>query len=238
MSAYNTFVCHLGNWNAPLTNYLKMPQFRNIFDFVRNEYDNGVCFPPKNLIFNAFHKTPFDKLKVVMLGGGPSIMLNESQGLSFCAPKTSKCPPMVENIFKALVKDPKVNFKMPEPLHGDTENWANQGVLMLNNSLTTRENSVNSHVKAGWSKFTNAVLSAINKEKEGVVFLCWGGQAKKALKGIDKKKHHVLTYGNPSPLSQKFQKFEDCTNFSRVNEILREEGLSEINWNLESDKEE
>lgn len=135
--------------------------------------------------------------------------MNESQGLSFSAPKTLKCPPMIENIYKALMKDPKVNFKLPQPLHGDTEKWASNGVLMLNNSLTTRENEVNSHAKAGWNKFTQAVLESINKEKEGVVFLCWGGQSKKLLKGIDTKKHHVLTYGNPSPLSQKFQKFED-----------------------------
>lgn len=233
LSTYNTFVCHLGNWKDPLTNYLKHPQFRSIFDFVKNEYDMGTCFPPKNLIFNAFQRTPFDKVKVVMLGAMPSVKLNEAMGLSFSVPRSTKCPPVLENIYKALVKDPKVDFTPPSPLHGDLESWANQGILMLNNSLTTREGEVSSHAKAGWKKFTKAILAAINKEKEGVIFLSWGGQAQKILKDVDKKKHYVLNYGNPSPLSQKFQKFEDCTNFSKVNEILREEGLSEINWNLD-----
>jgi uracil-DNA glycosylase len=140
---------------------------------------------------------------------------------------------MISNIYKALVKDPKVNFALPSPLHGDTESWADKGVLMLNNSLTTRKDQQNSHSKAGWNKFTKAVLQAINDEKSGVIFLIWGGQSHKIAKLIDKKKHHVLTYGNPSPLSQKFQKFEDCTNFSKVNEILKEKGQSEIDWNVD-----
>lgn len=209
LNNYNTFVCHLGNWKTPLTNYLKIPQFRSIFDFVRNEYDIGTCFPPKNLIFNAFHKTPFDKLKVVMLGDAPSTKFDESLGLAYSVARGAICPPALENVYKALVKDPKINFRTPQPLHGDLGNWADQGVLMLNNSLTTREGHSNSHTKAGWKLFTKAVLEAINKEKEGVVFLCWGGKSQRLMKNINRKKHHVLTYGNPSPLSQKFQKFED-----------------------------
>lgn len=233
LRAYNTFVCHLGDWKNPLGPYLKHKQFRSIFDFVKNEYDIGTCFPPKNLIFNAFQKTSFENLKIVMLGDAPSFKYNESMGLAYSTPKSMEMNPMMMNIFKALQKDPKVNFSAPKPIHGDVTKWADQGILMLNNSLTTREGKSGSHSKAGWKLFTKAILDSINKEKDGVVFLSWGGKNNKILKGIDRKKHHVLTYGNPSPLSQKFQKFEDCTNFSRANEILKEEGLSEIDWNLD-----
>lgn len=233
LSTFSTFVCHLGNWTDPLKAYLKHPQFKHIFDFVRNEYDSKTCFPPKQLIFNAFQRTPFDKLKVVMLGNDPYPTANQANGLSFSVSKAAKCTPMLQNIYKALAKDSKTGFRPPTPLHGDLSNWANQGVLMLNNNLSVREGTSYSHSKSGWNKFTQEVIKAINKEKEGVVFLCWGGQAKKICKSIDRKKHHVLTYGNPAPLSQQFQKFEDCRNFSKVNELLREEGLSEIDWNLD-----
>ena len=232
LSNYNTFVCHLGNWGAPLKNYLSHPQFRSIFDFVKHEYDIGTCFPPKNLIFNAFQLTPFDKLKVVMIGLDPFVNKNEAMGLSFSVSKDSVCPPATLSMYKALENDTKLDFKPPIPIHGDLQDWAKQGVLMLNNCLTVREGASYSHSKAGWNKFTKAVLDSINKEKEGVIFLCWGNQAAKIWKSVDKKKHYVLTYGSPSPLSQKFQKFEDCKNFSKVNEILDEEGLSKIEWNL------
>lgn len=171
LNNYNTFVCHLGNWKDPLSNYLKMPQFRGIFDFVRSEYDLGTCFPPKNFIFNAFQKTQFDKLKVVILGDAPSTKFDESLGLAYSVSKSARCPPAIENVYKALMKDPKVDFTPPVPLHGNLENWAEKGVLMLNNSLTVREGNTNSHAKAGWKLFTKAVLDSINKQKEGVIFL-------------------------------------------------------------------
>lgn len=233
LSTYNTFVCHLGDWKTPLHEYLKHKQFRSIFDFVKHQYDIGTCFPPKNLIFNAFQKTRFNDLKVVVLGSAPSAILNHAMGLSYSSPRSVECSPTLQNVYKALVKDPKVDFTMPNPMHGDLTNWTGQGVLMLNNSLTTQEGKVSSHAKAGWKFFTKAILDAINKEKEGVIFLSWGGQSLKILKGIDKKKHHVLTFSNPSPLSEKYQKFEDCTHFSDVNKILKKEGKDEIDWNLD-----
>ena len=187
LSSYNTFVCHLGNWKSPLTNYLCHPQFKNIFNFVKHEYDIGTWFPPKNLIFNAFQLTPFDKLKVVMIGMDPFISKNEAMGLSFSVTKNVICPPTTQNMFKALENDTKLDFKPPIPLHGDLQTWAKQGVLMLNNWLTVREGASYSHSRAGWNKFTKAVLEAINKEKDGVIFLCWGSQAMKIWKRIDKK---------------------------------------------------
>lgn len=171
LSTYNTFVCHLGDWKDYLKGYLSHPQFRNIFSYVQNEYDMGRCFPPQNLIFNAFQKTPFSKLKVVMLGQAPSVKLNEAMGLSYSMPKGMRVTPIIDNIYKALVKDPKVTFSPPHPVHGDLKNWADQGILMLNNSLTVREGKTGSHSQAGWKNFTKAVLKSINKDKEGVIFL-------------------------------------------------------------------
>ena len=195
-------------------------------------YGIGTWFPPKNLIFNAFQLAPFDKLKVVMIGLDPFVNKNEAMGLSYSVSRNSVWPPTTLNMYKALENDKKLDFKPPVPLHGDLQDWAKQGVLMLNNCLTVREGASYSHSKAGWSKFTKAVLDSINKEKEGIIFLCWGNQAAKICKFIDKKKHYVLNYGSPSPLSQRFQKFENCKNFSKVNEILDSEGLPRINWNL------
>ena len=232
LSSYDTFVWHLGSWKKPLQEYLSHPQFKSIFDFVKHEYDIGTWFPPKNLIFNAFQLTPFNDLKVVLIGLDPFENKDEAMGLAYSVSRNSNCPVATQNIFKALENDSKLDFKPPVPLHGDLRNWAKQGILMLNNWLTVREGASYSHSKAGWSKFTKAVLNAINKEKEGIVFLCWGKQSANICKNIDTKRHHVLTYGSPSQSSQKHQKFENCKNFSKVNEILEEEGLSKINWSL------
>lgn len=201
LSSYNTFVCHLGDWKSPLKNYLTHPQFRQVFDFVKHAYQETTWFPPKNLIFNAFQQTPFEKLKVVMVGMEPFAKFNEATGLSFSVPKTMKCPATTENIYRALENDTKLNFKAPVPLHGNLDSWAKQGILMLNNWLTVRENESFSHSKSGWAKFTKAILDSINKEKEGVVFLCWGKPAQKVCKMIDRKKHYVLSYSKHDWLS-------------------------------------
>ena len=138
LSSYDTFVCHLGNWKTPLANYLKDPCFRSIYTNVKREYEDGVCFPQKEFIFNAFQKTPFDKLKVVMIGQAPFYSNNDAMGLSYSVPRNAIWPDQTVSMFNALTKDPKVDFKVPNPLHGDLQNWANQGVLMLNNSLTVK----------------------------------------------------------------------------------------------------
>jgi uracil-DNA glycosylase len=138
----------------------------------------------------------------------------------------------LKNIYKALQKDPKVTFKQPNPVHGDLQSWADQGILMLNAVLTVRAGKSFSHKDSGWAKFTNEVIKAINKNKEGVIFLCWGGKAQEICKEVNKTKHHVLKYGHPSPLAQKTQKFENCTHFSEVNEILNKQGKDSIDWNL------
>ena len=208
LNSYEDFVGHLGDWQEPLKNYLKTPHFKSIYDYVVSEYKTTKCFPPKELIFNAFKKTPFKDVKVVIVGQDPYIKQNEAVGLCFSVPKTTKCPPSLVNIYKALNKDPKVEFKTPSPLHGDLQSWASQGILMLNAVLTVREGLSFSHAKSGWAKFTNEVIRAINSQKEGVIFLCWGGKAQEICKEVNTAKHHVLKYGHPSPLAQKTQKFE------------------------------
>ena len=209
LNSYEDFVGHLGDWQEPLKNYLKTPHFKSIYDYVVQEYKTTKCYPPKELIFNAFKKTQFKDVKVVIVGQDPYIKANEAMGLCFSIPKTTKCPPSLQNIYKALNKDPDVKFSTPSPLHGDLQSWASQGVLMLNAVLTVREGVSFSHAKSGWAKFTNEVIKAINSQKEGVVFLCWGGKAQEICKDVNTGKHHVLKYGHPSPLAQKTQKFEN-----------------------------
>ncbi|CAI2376305.1 unnamed protein product [Moneuplotes crassus] len=232
LNSYEDFVGHLGDWQEPLADYLATPHFKQIYEYVKQEYDSTLCFPPKELIFNAFKKANFKDVKVVIVGQDPYIKVNEAMGLCFSIPKTTKCPPSLKNIYKALNKDKKVDFKTPSPVHGDLQSWADQGILMLNAALTVRAGKSFSHAKSGWLKFTNEVIKAINKEKEGIVFLCWGGKALDICKQVDTSKHHVLKHGHPSPLAQKFQKFEECTHFSETNDILVKQGLEPIDWNL------
>lgn len=199
----------MGDWAKPLSPYLKNPEFRNIFNFVRGEYDTSKCFPPQNKIFNAFQRTSFQNLKVVILGSSPSIKFNEAMGLSYSVPKSVECTPVIRNMYKALTKDSKIDFAEPKPMHGDLENWTNQGVLMLNNVLSVKEGRGTSMIKAGWPKFIHEVIKTISKNNEGIIFLTWGGKAQKLIASVDPKKHHILKYSHPSPLMQKLEKFED-----------------------------
>lgn len=232
LNSYEDFVGHLGDWKEPLQTYLSTAHFKSIFNYVKAEYASTKCFPPKELIFNAFKTVPFNEVKVVIVGQDPYIKENEAVGLCFSVPKTTKCPPSLKNIYKSLKADPDVDFTEPKPVHGDLSSWAKQGILMLNAVLTVREGKSFSHKDSGWAKFTNEVIEAINKQKEGIIFLCWGGKAQEICKKVSTVKHHVLKYSHPSPLSQMTQKFEDCRHFSKVNEILKARGDDPIDWNL------
>ena len=232
LNSYEDFVGHLGDWKEPLKNYLSKSHFKTIYSYVKAEYGATKCFPPKELIFNAFRKVQFNDIKVVIVGQDPYIKDNEAVGLCFSVPKTTKCPPSLKNIYKSLKADPGVDFKEPSPIHGDLESWADQGVLLLNTVLTVRAAKSFSHKDSGWDKFTQEVIEAINRSKEGIIFLCWGGHAQKICKNVSTSKHHVLSYAHPSPLSQKFKKFEECRHFSQVNTILKKQGQEEIDWNL------
>lgn len=213
------------SWAKVLKNEFEQPYFKEISRYLENEnMDGKVIFPPNSLVFNAFERTPFDKVKVVIIGQDPYHRAGQAMGLSFSVPVGVKVPPSLKNIYKELKSD--VNFVIPE--HGDLTKWADQGVFLLNAFLTVEQGRAGSHQKIGWAEFTDSVIKKISTEKEGVVFLLWGrfAQAKAIL--INEKKHHVLTAFHPSPLAR--NRFLGCGHFSRTNELLEQQGKSVIDW--------
>ncbi|CAD5213287.1 unnamed protein product [Bursaphelenchus okinawaensis] len=182
-------------------------------------------FPPLSLIFNAFNLTPFEKIKVVIIGQDPYHNPGEAMGLSFSVPEGVKIPPSLRNIYKELRKEYS-DFVIPT--HGNLIKWAEQGVFLLNATLTVIKNKANSHSEYGWQKFTDNVIRAINRNLEGVVFMLWGNFAQKKANFIDVKKHTVIKTAHPSPLS--YRKFEDCKCFTKVNKALEKYGKDLINW--------
>ena len=200
----------------------------SILTFLKAEKATGkVVYPPGPLIFNAFKQTPFDKLEVVLLGQDPYHNKGQAHGLSFSVPDGVPKPPSLVNIFKELHND--LGIKIPES--GNLEKWARQGVLLLNASLTVRQNEPGSHAKIGWLQFTDSVIRKISDEKEGIVFLLWGkfAQEKQAL--IDETKHFVLKAAHPSPYSAN-NGFFGCRHFSMTNELLMKQHKSPIDWKL------
>jgi uracil-DNA glycosylase len=199
-----------------------------IVTFIKTERAAGkIIYPPGSLLFNAFDKTPFDKVKVVLLGQDPYHNPGQAQGLSFSVPKGITKPPSLINIFKELQSDLGI---APSP-DGNLEKWATQGVLLLNASLSVRKNEPGSHSKIGWIEFTDAVIKKISEEKKGVVFLLWGKFAQDKQTLIDETKHHVLKAAHPSPFSAD-KGFFGCKHFSKTNEFLMQEGLQPIDWKL------
>jgi uracil-DNA glycosylase len=216
------------SWKVVLTDEFTKDYFFQIVTFIKTEKAAGkIIYPPGALMFNAFEKTPFDKVKVVLLGQDPYHNPGQAHGLSFSVPDGVTKPPSLINIFKELQSD----LGIPPPVNGNLEKWAMQGVLLLNASLTVRRNEPGSHSKIGWIEFTDAVIRKISEEKKGVVFLLWGrfAQDKQAL--IDETKHHVLKAAHPSPFSAD-KGFFGCKHFSKANEFLMQEGLQPIDWKL------
>lgn len=210
-----------------LADEFQQPYFQAIKIFLVKEKNEGkVIYPPGPLIFNAFNKTPFDKVKVVILGQDPYINPGEAMGLCFSVPKGVRTPPSLVNIYKEINRD----LGLPIPAHGDLTHWTEQGVLLLNATLTVQAGASNSHKDIGWQKFTDAVIRRISEGKDGVVFLLWGtfARGKKAL--IDEMKHHVLEAAHPSPLAG--NAFQGCGHFSRTNEILTRQGQTPIDWTV------
>ena len=185
------------NWKSILKDEFEKPYFKSLIEFIRSEYKEYTCYPNSRDIFNAFQLCPFDHIKVVILGQDPYHGYNQAHGLSFSVPKGESIPPSLLNIYKELKEDLGQNM----PLHGNLDAWAAQGVLLLNATLTVRASEPGSHQNKGWELFTDAVIRKISLEKHGVVFLLWGGYAKKKVKLINIAQHHVLTSGHPSPLS-------------------------------------
>lgn len=214
------------SWKKVLNDEFNQPYFENLTDKVKEEYQKFTCYPPGDEIFNAFDACPFDKVKVVVIGQDPYHGPKQANGLCFSVHDGIPHPPSLINIFKELEQD----TGKPYPNSGDLTSWAKQGVLLLNATLSVRKADAGSHQGLGWEKFTDAVIKKVSDEKEFVIFLLWGGFAKKKSKLIDTKKHQILTSGHPSPLSANRGFWFGNKHFSKTNKILQEKGLEVIDW--------
>ena len=232
---YESFIDKLETWKEPLKSFINPPNnsiMKSIYNFVKKEYSTKTIFPPKDLIFNAFQKTPWDKVKVVIIGQDPYPNPGDAMGMSFSVPKTQPIPGSLRNIYKCLEKDQKIKFIRPK--HGDLESWAEQGVFLLNATLTVECKKANSHQKnSGWSKFTDFVIKQISLQKNNIVFLLWGNFAIEKKKLIDSSKHYIICNIHPSPLAQKKGDFTISKQFSLTNDYLKKHGIKEIDWQIE-----
>lgn len=216
------------SWKKVLKNEFEKDYFLHLVAFLKAERaTNKIIYPPGSLIFNAFEKTPFEKVKVVILGQDPYHNPGQANGLSFSVQDGVQLPPSLLNIFKELKSDLGIEISK----NGNLEKWAEQGVLLLNASLTVRKNEPGSHGRAGWLTFTDHVIEKISSEKEGIVFLLWGNFAQAKQELIDETKHFVLRAAHPSPLSAA-RGFFGCKHFSKTNDILMKEGQEPVDWKL------
>lgn len=216
------------SWKEILTEEFQSDYFAVLKEFLVRERQKGPVYPPGSLIFHAFNKTPFDKVKVVLLGQDPYHGKGQAQGLCFSVPVGIAQPPSLVNIFKELNND--LGIKIPK--HGCLEKWATQGVLLLNATLTVRENQAGSHQGRGWETFTNAVIKKLSDKRVGLIFLLWGKYAQAKEELIDTRKHYILKAAHPSPFSA-YNGFFGCRHFSKTNEILSRHGLDPVNWAIE-----
>ena len=216
------------SWKNILKEEFDKVYFRQIVTFLKAEKSAGrIIYPPGPLIFNAFNETPFSKVEVVLLGQDPYHNKGQAHGLSFSVPDGVPKPPSLINIFKELDND----LGIPPPKNGNLEKWATQGVLLLNASLTVRQNEPASHSKIGWLQFTDTVISKISEQKKGIVFLLWGKFAQDKQSIIDETKHYVLKAAHPSPFSAD-KGFFGCKHFSKTNELLALQHKESIDWKL------
>ncbi len=217
-----------GSWKQILREEFDKAYFQQIATFLKAEKAAGrIIYPPGQLIFNAFNKTPFTKVKVVLLGQDPYHNKGQAHGLSFSVPIGITKPPSLINIFKELESD----LGIAPSSNGNLEKWASQGVLLLNASLSVRQNEPGSHSKIGWLQFTDTVISKISEQKEGIVFLLWGKFAQDKQSLIDETKHYVLKAAHPSPFSAD-KGFFGCRHFSKTNELLALQNKGPIDWKL------
>jgi len=215
------------SWKALLLEEFNQPYFIALKQFLVQEKKTNVIYPPGNKIFSAFNRTSFDQVKVVILGQDPYHGKGQAHGLCFSVPPGITAPPSLLNIFKELNND----LDIPNPPHGNLESWADQGVLLLNATLTVRANQAGSHQNKGWENFTDAVIKKISENREGLVFLLWGRYAQAKEQLVNDEKHHILKAAHPSPFSA-HSGFFGCRHFSRANKILEEQGITPINWSL------
>ena len=214
------------SWQQVLESEYEKPYFQKLISFVKNEYATKRCFPLESEIFAAFNHCPFDKVKVVIIGQDPYHGFGQANGLCFSVNDGINFPPSLINIFKEIQSD----LGLPIPISGNIERWADQGVLLLNATLTVSESEAGSHQKKGWETFTDSVIQKISDEKENVVFLLWGGFAKKKGAKINRTKHHILETGHPSPLSANRGLWFGNKHFSKTNTYLQSLGKETIKW--------
>jgi len=214
-------------WKKALENEFHSLYFSQLKTFLISEKQHNKVYPPGSQIFSAFNFTPFDKVKVVLLGQDPYHGPGQAHGLCFSVPDGVPKPPSLINIFKEINSD----LGIPIPQSGNLEKWAKQGVFLLNAILTVRANQAASHQGKGWETFTDAAIKALSDQKKGIIFLLWGNYAQEKQKIIDTSKHYILKTVHPSPLSVQ-RGFFGCKHFSKTNQLLREMGKEEIDWSI------
>ncbi|WDL75311.1 uracil-DNA glycosylase [Helicobacter winghamensis] len=216
------------SWKKVLEKEFLSPYFLEIKKhYVEAKSKGAVIYPPANLTFNAFNSTPFEKVKVVLLGQDPYHNPNEAMGLSFSVPQGVRIPPSLRNIYRELEAD----LGIPQSKSGDLSAWAREGVLLLNSILSVEAHKPASHQHFGWQQFTDSVIATLSKQKDGIVFLLWGNYARSKKTLIDTKRHCVLEAAHPSPLAR--SGFMGCKHFSKTNAYLQSIGKTPIDWNLD-----
>ncbi len=217
-------------WDEVLSSHFASERYIKIREFLKTEYSTKTIYPPMYDIFNAFKLTPYENIKVVILGQDPYHEYGQAHGLAFSVKDGVPLPPSLKNIFKELESD----LGITPPASGNLEGWAKQGVLLLNTVLTVREGNANSHKDCGWQWFTDEVIKEISKKEEPVVFILWGGNARSKKNLIDTTKHFIIESAHPSPLSA-YNGFFGSKPFSKTNGILKKLGKTPINWDLKID---
>lgn len=217
------------DWLVPLKKEFSKPYYKDLFEFVKNEYSTTVVYPPADDIFNAFHFTPLKDVKVLLLGQDPYHNVHQAHGLSFSVLPGNDIPPSLKNIYQELHDDLGCYI----PNNGYLKKWADQGVLLLNTVLTVRAHQANSHQGKGWEQFTDAVIEAVNAQDRPIVIFLWGASAGRKAKMLTNPKHLVLKAPHPSPLSA-YRGFFGCKHFSKANEFLKANGVEPIDWQIEN----
>ena len=218
------------DWLPSIEGEFRKPYYKELYQFVKEEYSKHVVYPPSDDIFNALHLTPLKEVKVLILGQDPYINEHEAHGLCFSVlPEQKKIPPSLQNIYKELQSD--LGCEIPN--NGYLKKWAEQGVLLLNTVLTVRAHESNSHKGKGWEHFTDAIIRAVNEQDRPIVYMLWGSHAQQKIPMLNNPKHLILKAPHPSPLSA-HRGFFGCRHFSQANEFLEKNGIEPIDWQIEN----
>lgn len=216
------------SWKMLLDKAFQSSNYKQLLEFLADEYANHEIFPKQELVFEAFNRTALEQTKVVIIGQDPYHDLNQAHGLSFSVQDNVKLPPSLRNIYKELTSD----LGITTPISGNLSSWCDQGVLLLNATLTVRAHQPGSHQKKGWEQFTDEVIQQISNQKENVVFILWGKYAQKKGEIIDSQKHHIVSSAHPSPFAAR-KGFFESKPFSKTNAFLASKGIETINWSLQ-----